>query len=82
MINNRIYLKNLEHFNNTSALIYTQRKLLELLSEYGIVKKIEISIDKDFGFIEMSTSAEARNAKKHLNGLDFNGQKLIAVDKF
>ena len=79
MINNEIYLKNLGYFGTISKLMYAHRKLLEILSIYGIVRRIEISIDKNIGLVEMSTSSEARTAKKYLDGLDFNGKKLIAI---
>jgi RNA recognition motif-containing protein len=80
MINNKIYLKNLEHFNTISKLMYAHRKLLEMFSSYGEVRRLEISIDKNFGIVEMSTSSEVKTAKKNLNGVDFNGKKLMMAN--
>lgn len=79
MINNKIYLKNLGCFYTISKLMNAHRKLLELISTYGIVRRIEIYIDKNFGLVEMSNPIEAKTVKEYLNGLDFDGKKLIAI---
>ena len=79
MINNEIHLKNLGYFDTISKLMYAHRKLLEILSTCGIVKRIEIFNDSDIGLVEMSTPSEVRTAKKYLDGLDFNGKKLIVI---
>jgi RNA recognition motif-containing protein len=79
MINDKIYLKNLGYFDTISKLTSAHRKLLEILSACGIVRRIEIFIDSNIGFVEMSTPYETRTAKKYLDGLDFNGKKLIVI---
>ena len=52
------------------------KKLEELFSNYGEVKSIKIIEGKGFGFIEMSSQAEAEQAKKELNGTEFEGRTL------
>lgn len=79
MINNKIYLKNLGYFDTISKLTSAHRKLLEILSTIGIVRRIEIFNDSSIGFVEMSKPSETRIAKKYLNGLNFNGKKLIVI---
>jgi len=51
-------------------------KLEELFSTYGEVKSVKIIEGKGFGFVEMSNQAEAENAKKELNGTEFEGRTL------
>ena len=52
------------------------KKLEELFSNYGEVKSIKIIEGKGFGFVEMSSQAEAEQAKKELNGTEFEGRTL------
>ncbi|HLN29716.1 MAG TPA: RNA-binding protein [Gemmataceae bacterium] len=56
---------------------------LETLFEpHGIVKSVEIVIDRDtgrsrgFGFIEMASEGEAQAAIVALNGIEFKGRSL------
>ncbi|MCU0822826.1 MAG: RNA-binding protein [Spirochaetes bacterium] len=51
-------------------------ELQELLAQYGSVTDVKIIGDKGFAFIEMSTQAEAENAKKNLNGFNLKGRSL------
>ena len=54
----------------------TEEQLRELFSNYGEVKEVRIIPGRDFGFVEMSDSAEAEKAKEALNGSDFEGRTL------
>ncbi|MBN1550640.1 RNA-binding protein [bacterium] len=54
----------------------TDIDLKKLFSNYGKVKLINLVKDKGFGFIEMSTQDEARNAQIALNGSEFMGQRI------
>ncbi|MCL4385199.1 MAG: RNA-binding protein [Cyanobacteria bacterium] len=78
VIGNKLYLKNLGYFDANSKLIYAHKKLLEILSSYGEVKRIEIFSDKNSGLVEMSTSSQAKSAKKYLDSLDSDSKKLLA----
>ena len=69
MQGSKLYVGNL-NYSTTSA------DLEKLFGEYGTVKSINIIGDKGFGFIEMSSSAEAEAAQEELNGNDFMGRKL------
>ena len=69
MQGSKLYVGNL-NYSTTSA------DLEKLFGEYGTVKSINIIGDKGFGFIEMSSSAEAEAAQEELNGKDFMGRKL------
>jgi len=51
-------------------------QLKELFQEYGEIKSIKIFSDKGFGFIEMSTPEEAKEALEKLNGTPFLGRPL------
>ena len=48
-------------------------QLRELFSRYGEVKQVNIVKGKRFGFVEMSSGAEAEKAKQELNDYKFNG---------
>ncbi len=58
------------------SLTLRKEKLQELFSGHGTVLEVKIVGDNAFGFIEMSTTEEAENAKKSLNGYDLEGQTL------
>ena len=51
-------------------------KLEELFASYGEVKQVNIIEGKGFGFVEMSSPAEAQAAKDALNGTDFEGRTM------
>jgi RNA recognition motif-containing protein len=59
-----------------------QQSLQETFSKYGTVDSINLITDRDtgrsrgFGFIEMSTDAEAQKAMQELNGTDCDGRPL------
>jgi cold-inducible RNA-binding protein len=71
----RLYVGNLS-FNATEL------DLRELLSESGTVTDAKLVMDRDtgrprgFGFVEMSTEAEAQTAINNLNGREFQGRAL------
>jgi RNA recognition motif-containing protein len=44
--------------------------LQELFSNYGLVEEVKVIEGKGFGFVEMSTQAEAEKAKEALSGFD------------
>jgi RNA recognition motif-containing protein len=50
--------------------------LKELFSNYGIVEEVKVIEGKGFGFVEMSTQAEAEKAKEALSGFDLKGRTL------
>ncbi|MBN1523916.1 MAG: RNA-binding protein [Spirochaetales bacterium] len=54
----------------------TSEQLQELFSTYGTVESAKVIERKGFGFIEMSTEAEAEEAQNALNGQDFQGRPL------
>ena len=60
----------------------TEKQLEELFSAYGSVQSARVIIDKfsgrskGFGFIEMSSGAEAEAAIRALDGKEFDGRRL------
>lgn len=54
----------------------TGEQLKELFSGYGSVTEVKVIEGKGFGFVEMSSPAEAEKAKEALNGSDFKGRTL------
>ena len=70
-----IYVSNL-------AYSVTDDDLRQLFESYGAVDKVSIITDRDtgqsrgFGFVEMSTEAEAQDAIKRLDGQPFEGRPL------
>ena len=50
--------------------------LQELFSNHGIVEEVRVIEGKGFGFVEMSTQAEAEKAKEALSGFDLKGRTL------
>lgn len=54
----------------------TAEELESLFSEYGEVVEAKVIERKGFGFVEMSTQAEAEEAKDALHGKDFSGRTL------
>jgi len=69
MQGSKLYVGNLAHS-------VTSKQLGELFSNYGEVKEVSRILGRDFGFVEMSNSAEAEKAKEALNGSDFEGRTL------
>lgn len=69
MQSNKLYVGNLNYE-------VADEELKELFSEYGEVKEVKIIGDKGFGFVEMSSQAEAEKAKNELDGHEFKGRNL------
>lgn len=71
----RLYVGNLP-YSATEASIETK------FSEHGRVESVKVISDRDtgqskgFGFVEMSTDAEANAAIAALNGTDFDGRAI------
>ena len=58
----------------------TEEQLRELFSNYGEVKEVRIIPSRDFGFVEMSDTAEAEKAKEALNGCEVEGRALKVAE--
>ncbi len=54
----------------------TNQQLEDLFGNHGTVKSVNIIEGKGFGFVEMSSSEEASNAKDSLHDTDFNDRPL------
>lgn len=68
-----LYVGNLSQTVNRS-------QLRDLFAGFGSVLDVKIVGDNAFGFIEMSSTAEAESAKSSLNGYDLAGA-VIKVDE-
>lgn len=74
-MSNKLYVGNLPF----SA---TEQVLSDSFSECGTVQSAKIIMDRDsgrskgFGFVEMSTSAEAQSAISRFHGADFEGRAM------
>jgi RNA recognition motif-containing protein len=72
---NRVYVGSLPYAT-------TDAKLEEIFSQFGTVESARVITDKltgrskGFGFVEMSSSAEAQNAIQALNGSELDGRSL------
>ena len=61
----------------------TEVELLKAFEEYGKVESASIISDKysgqskGFGFIEMPSDGEAKNAIEQLNGKEMNGREIV-----
>ena len=75
----KLYVGNLG-YNMTDA------DLSQLLSEHGTVESANVITDKmtgkskGFGFVELSTEAEAQAAIAALNGKDYEGRALTVAE--
>jgi len=64
------------------AYSMTDSELSDLFAEFGTVNSAQIITDREtnrskgFGFVEMSTEDESKNAIQGLNGKDMNGRPL------
>jgi len=54
----------------------TSDELTELFSNYGEVVETKVIEGKGFGFVEMSDSSEAEEAKNALNETEFKGRTM------
>ena len=72
---NKLYVGNLPFSLDDSAL-------QSVFSEYGTVTSAKIIMDRDsgrskgFGFVEMSSDAEAKTAIEQMNGKEVDGRAL------
>ena len=64
----------------------TNDRLQEIFSEHGTVESASVISDKftgqsrGFGFVEMSSDAEAERAINALNGTDFEGRNVVVSE--
>ena len=65
----KLYVGNLDYS-------VTNSELEELFSAHGEVMSVNIIEYKGFGFVEMSSQAEAAKAKEELDGTEFKGRTL------
>lgn len=71
----KIYVGNL-------GFTITNDALSEKFAQYGTVNSAKVILDRDtnrskgFGFVEMSSPAEASKAISALNGSDFDGRQM------
>jgi RNA recognition motif-containing protein len=69
MQENKLFVGNLSYSVTSEAL-------QELFAGHGTVVEAKVIDGKGFGFVEMSTKAEADTAKEALNGTDYSGRSL------
>ncbi len=75
MSNNKLYVGGLPYS-------VTDDKLQEIFAPHGTVESARVITDRmtdrsrGFGFVEMSSQAEAEEATKNLNGTDLEGRSL------
>ncbi len=73
MENQRLYVGNLSYS-------VTEEQLENLFSEHGTVKQVNVIEGKGFGFVEMSSPAEAEKAQEGLNQKEFMG-RMLRIDE-
>jgi len=54
----------------------TKEDLEKLFSSHGEVTEVNVIEGRGFGFVEMSSTAEAEKARDELNGTDYKGRTL------
>ncbi|MCX5799965.1 MAG: RNA-binding protein [Candidatus Eisenbacteria bacterium] len=54
----------------------SNEQLEELFAAHGVVKQVNVIEGKGFGFVEMSSTAEAEKAKEALDAYEFKGRTL------
>ncbi len=69
MQGSKLYVGNLSYST-------TEEQLTELFGNYGEVKEVKVIEGRGFGFVDMSTSEEAEQAKEALDSTDFLGRTL------
>jgi RNA recognition motif-containing protein len=69
MQENKLFVGNLSYS-------VTSEELTDLFAGHGSVVEAKVIEGKGFGFVEMSSKAEADTAKEALNGTDFSGRSL------
>ena len=74
-MNNKLYVGNLPY-------TIDEQTLNDNFSAYGAVQSAKVMLDRDtgrskgFGFVEMSSSAEAEAAIRGLNGINVQGRSI------
>jgi len=71
MTENKLYVGNL-------YCMASKNSLLKLFSRYGRVRQIDMIQGTGFGFVEMSSPAEAQRAMHNLDGSEFL-ERIIKV---
>ena len=69
MTGSKLYIGNLDHS-------VTDSDMNELFSQHGAVREVKLFSEKGFGFVEMSTQAEAEKAKAALDGHEYKGRNI------
>jgi RNA recognition motif-containing protein len=69
MQGNKLYVGNFSYS-------VSEDDLRELFSSHGEVKDVKVIEGRGFGFVEMSSPAEAEKAKEALNGSNHKGRTL------
>ena len=69
MEGSKLYVGNLSYSS-------TVEEIKELFAGFGEVRDVRVIAGKGFGFVDMSSPAEAEKAKKELNGSQFMGRTL------
>ena len=75
LLSKKLYVGNLTYNVN-------ETDLEAMFSQYGSVQSAQVIVDRDtnrskgFGFVEMSSDAEAQEAIQNLNGRDHDGRNL------
>jgi RNA recognition motif-containing protein len=69
MQSNKLYVGNINYST-------TEEELKELFANHGEVVSVKIIENRGFGFVEMSSQAEAEKAKQSLNNTEFQGRNL------
>lgn len=73
---NKLYVGNLPY-------TYSDNDMQRTFSEFGSVNSAKVIMDRDsgrskgFGFVEMSTAAEANAAVQALHGSDLGGRDMV-----
>ena len=75
-MNQKLYVGNLSYAT-------TDQELQELFAQHGTVQSANVVTDRytgrsrGFGFVEMGSGEEAKQAIEALNGTDFQGRNLV-----
>ena len=64
----------------------TEDSIRALFEQYGTVERVNLITDRDtgqargFGFVEMSTDAEAADAVARLHGVEYDGRAMTVTE--
>ncbi|MEW6584593.1 MAG: RNA-binding protein [Nitrospirota bacterium] len=62
------------------AVTATEQDVKDLFAEYGEIVSVKLKQSKGFGFVEMGSDDEAREAISELNGKEFLGKALTVTE--